>query len=72
MDRRHQTARLHPERDPLEDVIQRVWRRFENEVAEDAQGTPETARRRVGGWLAGVSFDEWFALVEAYREAQGV
>ncbi len=45
------------------DVVTRVHRKHQNEVAEDRQGSPEEARERIGRWLAGVSYDEWFALV---------
>ncbi len=38
--------------DVLLDVRLRVERKYANEVAEDRQGTPATARARVGKWLA--------------------
>jgi hypothetical protein len=50
------------------DVITRVHRRYQNEVAEKRQAQPpysEEEIERVKGWLAGVSFEEWFALADA-------
>lgn len=44
-------------------VIPRVYRRFRNEVAESREG-----EKRVENWLAGVSFKEWFALIEAKQQ----
>lgn len=58
--------------DLLGDVLLRVRRRFQNEIAEDRQGTPKTARERVGRWLAGVSFDEWFMLADRLADRDNV
>jgi hypothetical protein len=45
----------------IQDVLRRVERSFQNEIAED-EDSPEDARERIGRWLAAVSYDEWFAL----------
>lgn len=50
---------------PVGVAITRVQRRFHNEVVAQREAWGEGApdERDIGGWLAGVSFDEWFALV---------
>jgi hypothetical protein len=49
----------------LQDVLIRVERRYQNEVAERRQAElPYTDEEiaRVNSWLASVSFEEWFML----------
>jgi hypothetical protein len=51
----------------LECLLVRVERKYANDRADNAARPPEQ-RRDVSGWLAGVSYADWFALVDAYRK----
>ncbi len=47
------------------DVVTRIYRRHQNEIAWKREaGYSEEEIERVTDWLAGVSYGEWFALVE--------
>lgn len=72
--RTENAASIHVPADPVEAVIQRVVRAYENEVAPQLAGRSadqhQAIRDRVGTWLASVSYDEWFALVDRLREVE--
>jgi hypothetical protein len=51
----------------LERLLARVERKYANDRA-DNDARPPDLRRDVSGWLAGVSYADWFALVDAYQE----
>lgn len=56
----------------LSDTLTRVLRAYRNEIAEKRSAMPpytEEEIERIDGWLAGVSYDDWFTLVAAFEYA---